>query len=69
MIVKTEKNIANLSSTVGDNNKGYVRTFSSFWELIKDKNDKIANNTWEHEKCKIKIKIVYEVLGKAVLCA
>ena len=27
MIVKTEKNIANLSSTLGDNNKRYVRTF------------------------------------------
>lgn len=43
VIVKTEKNIANLSSTVSDNNKEYVRTFF-FWKSTKDKNDKIANN-------------------------
>lgn len=28
MIVKTEKNIANLSFTVGDNNKGYVKNYA-----------------------------------------
>lgn len=34
MIVKTEKNIANLSSTLGDNKKRYVRTFC-FKEFLK----------------------------------